>query len=94
MDGESCWRLQRRSFVDHPGTCRHRSAEKCRDGDRFEPVIWNPGSGYFSAKGRALPRLDQPGGELRRVKVRSDVTGANLAGTDTLSEGVVPALLR
>ena len=65
-------------LVNRVGFCSvvHRSAEKCRDSDRFEPVIWNTAAGYFSAKGRALPRLDKPGGELRRVEVRSDVTGA------------------
>ena len=79
-------------LVNRVGFCSvvHRSAEKCRDSDRFEPVIWNTAAGYFSAKGRALPRLDKPGGELRRVEVRSDVTGATLAGTHTRSERRIP----
>src|SRR5262249_15633051 len=49
-------------------------------------------AGHFPAKGRAFPRLDQLGGELPRIEIPSNVTGAALAGTHTRSESRVPTV--
>ena len=70
----------------------NRSVQKCRDGDRFEPVVWGATAGDFPAKGRAFPRLDELGGELPRIEIPSNVTGAPLAGTHTRTESRVPAV--
>src|SRR3954462_1411289 len=69
-----------------------RSVEKGGEGDRFEAFVRGATAGHFAAKGRALPGFDQQRGELRRVEVRPDATGATLAGTHTRGQSLVPAV--
>src|SRR5690242_8707437 len=68
------------------------SAEQGWDGNGFEPVIGRATARHLAAKGRALPRLDQQGGEFGRVEVRANATGAALAGTHTCGESPAPAV--
>ena len=65
--------------------------EKCWDGDRFEAFVWDATAGHFPAQGRAFPRLDQLGGELPRIQIPSNVTGASLTRTHTRSQSRIPA---
>src|SRR5262245_45294010 len=64
------------------------SVEKRWNRDRFEPVIRGTAAGDLPAKRRALPRLDQQGGEFLGG---SSVIGAVLAGTQTRRECGLPA---
>src|ERR1700742_4344493 len=67
-----------------------KSAQQRRDGDRFEPVIRVSAAGDLPAQGRALPRLDQKGGQLRGIEIGADVV--SLAVPNASRECLVPAV--